>query len=417
MILKVRRIEKKRGDITISGAKNSALPIICAALICDEDIILENIPDITDVRTLFSILNNLGYKINYQDNILYIKNKRKIPYKILGDDVKKMRGSYYFMGALLAKQRKVAITHSGGCNLGHRPINYHLDGFKKMGAVISEHKNFLKIKAKELRPTNIHLNFPSVGATINLMLAAVKTHGTTTIFNCAQEPEVVDVASFLNSMGAIVKGAGSKVIKITGVDYLHGCKYKIISDRIEAGTYLILGALLDGATIRGIKCKYLTALINLLKLSGYKVFCSNEQITIDPIKNPTPINITIGPYPAFPTDLGQPLSVLATQIPGTNIIRETIFTNRYSHVSELQKMGANIQVIDNNVIIDGKTELKEAEVISHDLRGGASLVLAASLSSSFSTIHNIDTFLRGYENSIPKLASFGIEAQLIKEEN
>jgi UDP-N-acetylglucosamine 1-carboxyvinyltransferase len=228
------------------------------------------------------------------------------------------------------------------------------------------------------------------------------------------EPEVIDVATFLNTMGANIVGAGTKKITIIGVSHLHGCKYKIICDRIEAGTYLILGALLDGAILHGLSGNYLRSLINVLRSSGYPVTTTNNTITINKIPHPSPFNITIGPYPAFPTDLGQPLSVLATQIPGTSIIKETIFTNRYSHVPELNKMGAKISVANNNVIIDGKTKLNSGNFVAHDLRGAASLVLAASLNNEDSTISNIETFLRGYENPTEKLASFGIKAQLVE---
>lgn len=414
MILRIRRTEEKIGKVNISGAKNSALPIICASLIANNDIILENIPDITDVHTLLSILKQLRYKISFTDNILKIKRKRKVTYKVLGEEVKKMRGSYYFMGAMLAKYQKVMITNSGGCNLGHRPINYHLDGFKKMGATIKHENDIIIIKAKKLRPTTINLEFPSVGATINLMLAAVKTKGTTIISNCAREPEIVDVATFLNKMGAKITGAGTNIITIEGVKHLKGCQYKIMGDRIEAGTYLILGALLDGATLTGLHYKYLKSLIKILTAIGFKISTTEKEITIKKNENPQPFMVIIGPYPQFPTDLGQPLSVLATQISGTSIIKETIFTNRYSHVKELQKIGANINIVDNNVIIEGKTILKSGDLIAYDLRGAAALVIAAALNKSYSIISNIETFLRGYEKPIEKLASFGIEAQLIE---
>jgi len=417
MLLKIRRVANRKGVINVSGAKNSALPIICASLISDGDIILENVPNIVDVTTLFSILRKLGYNVAFANNRAIIKRKKRTPYKILGEDVKKMRGSYYFMGALLSKRKKIMIANSGGCNLGNRPINYHLEGFKKMGAEIKEEKDITTIKAKELCPATITLPFPSVGATINLMLAAIKTKGITTINNSAKEPEIVDVANFLNSMGAKVFGAGTSSITINGVEKLTSSHYHIMPDRIEAGTYLILGAMLDGAEINGINGKYLYSLISLLRKSGFHIFASNNQITIDKEKSPNVINITIGPYPAFPTDLGQPLAVLATQIKGTSIIKETIFTNRYSHIKELNKMGAKINVVDNQVIIDGTTKLNNAHLKAYDLRGAASLVLAASLNENYSTIENIHPFLRGYEKPVEKLANFGIEAQLIRNEN
>ena len=417
MLLKICRKEEKVGNVNISGAKNSALALICASILADDEVILENVPHITDVNTLFSILTSIGYEVKFINNVASIKLTKKLKTTIKDEHVKKMRGSYYFMGAMLAKKKKVNISSSGGCDLGYRPINYHLDGFKKMGAEITEKKGFMKIKAKTLYPTTIDLEFPSVGATINLMLAAVKTDGITTINNCAREPEIEDVANFLNRMGAKISGAGTKTIIITGVKTLKGCKYKVVCDRIEAGTYLILGALLNGATLTNINHQYLTSLINLLRNSGFIIETGKDKIKISKRPNIKPFNITIGPYPAFPTDLGQPLSVLATQIEGTSIIKETIFKKRYSHVEELNKMGAKIQVIEDNITIDGITPLAFKNLMAYDLRGAAALVLAAALSNEETIIENIDVFLRGYENPIAKLASFGIEAQLTDHED
>jgi UDP-N-acetylglucosamine 1-carboxyvinyltransferase len=399
------------GDITVSGSKNSSLAIICAAIICDEEVILDNVPDIHDVQTLFLILRHIGYSVEYKNNKSIIKQVKKVSYKINDELVKKMRGSYYFMGALLAKLRKVSIASAGGCNLGHRPINYHLMGFKLMGATITQKKDVITLKAKKLVPTTINLEFPSVGATINLILASCKTPGQTIINNCALEPEIIDVVEFLNKMGAKINGAGTKTITITGVNYLRTVTYKIMADRIEAGTYLILGALLDGATIRGIEPIYIQSLIDILIKSGYTIE-TNGNITVKKEKEPKPLNVVIGPYPMFPTDLGQPLSVLATQINGKSRIQETIFKNRYSHVEELNKMGAKIVVIDNNIIINGITPLETREVIAHDLRGAAALVLGGTLTDK-TIIDNIDVFLRGYENPIEKLASFGFKANFI----
>ena len=408
MKLEVIKEKSVPGDITVSGSKNSSLAIICAAIICDEEVTLNNVPDIHDVQTLFSILRHIGYTVDYQNNTAVIKQVKKVSYKINDELVKKMRGSYYFMGALLAKLHKVSIASAGGCNLGHRPINYHLMGFKMMGANITQKKDVITLKAKKLVPTTINLEFPSVGATINLILASCKTPGDTKITNCALEPEIVDVVNFLNKMGAKIHGAGTKNITVTGVKYLSKVTYNIMADRIEAGTYLILGALLDGATIRGIEPVYIQSLIDVLIKSGYTIE-TNENITVKKENEPKPLNVIIGPYPMFPTDLGQPLSVLATQINGKSRIQETIFKNRYSHVEELNKMGAKIVVIDNNIIINGITPLTTQEVTAHDLRGAAALVLGGALTDK-TIIDNIDVFLRGYENPIHKLASFGIKA-------
>lgn len=410
MKLNIKRINNNPGDVLISGAKNSSLAIICAAILCNGEVILDNVPDIVDVQTLFTILRSIGYHVEFINNTARIVQVKKIPYRIKNEHVTKMRGSYYFMGALLAKLHRVSIASSGGCNLGKRPIDFHINGFKKMGAKYSQKNDIITLKAKKLTPTHIHLNFPSVGATINLMLAATKTIGTTTISNCAKEPEIIDVANFLKQMGAKIEGAGTDTITINGVYYLNPVRYKIIADRIEAGTYLILGALLDGVKITGIKPIYIKSLIDLLTNSGYNIEANADTIILTKAKQPQPFTIATGPYPDFPTDLGQPLSVLATQIEGQSQIIETIFKNRYSHVEALISMGADINVIDNTININGKTPLTPKEVTAYDLRGAAALVLAGSLNNTNTIINNIDVFLRGYENPVAKLASFGIQA-------
>lgn len=398
------------GEIKISGSKNSSLAIICAAVLSDQEVILKNIPDITDVNTLFSILRNIGYSIDFNNNIARIKQIREIDYRINDDLVMQMRGSYYFMGALLAKLNKVSLCYSGGCNLGKRPINYHLDGFRKMGAIITEENGIIDIKAKLLIPTKIDLAFPSVGATVNLILASTKTIGETIITNCAKEPEIIDLVNFLNLMGAKITGAGTDIIKINGVRHLSTVTYSVMPDRIEAGTYLILGALLNGAIIKGINPLHISSLIEVLTESNYKIDIDNDMIKIYNQADIKPFNVIIGTYPHFPTDLGQPLSVLATQIKGISTIQETIFKNRYSHIDELNKMGAKILLEENIISIDGPTKLTPSSLKAYDLRGAASLVLAASLNNEETIIDNIDVFLRGYEDPISKLASFGINA-------
>lgn len=415
MLLKMKRVRDLHGDITVSGAKNSAIPILCAAMLAEDAVTLKHIPDISDIHTLLDIIESIGFSFTFEANTLKIHPAKKINTTITHDNVKKMRGSYYIMGTLLALKHRVKMATSGGCDLGYRPINFHLDGFKRMGAVVEEKGSYLFLHAKKLKPTTIDLDFPSVGATINLMLACVKTKGMTVLNNCAKEPEIVDVANFLNQMGASIEGAGSEQIIIQGVERLHGTTYEIMSDRIEAGTYLILGALLHGATIRGINPQHLMSLIQLLKSSGYPIYYNDDKIMIEHPANTKPFQVVIGTYPGFPTDLGQPLSVLGTQIQGLSQIKETIFTKRIAHIQELNKMGAQLYIHEGTIVIEGKNKLKPSTLYAHDLRGGAALVMAASLCKSYSIIENIDVFLRGYEKPIEKLASFGIEAYLIDQ--
>ncbi len=414
MKLEIRSKEKRPGEVNISGSKNSSLPIICASLLCDEDVVLENIPNITDVLTLITILNKIGVKTTFNNNTLYIKKSRKISSNISDSLVGKMRGTYYLMGALLPLKKKIIIASSGGCKLGNRPIDFHLNGFRKMGAYIDLKTDKIYLKRKKLIPSLIDLAFPSVGATINLMLAATKTLGCTIINNCAKEPEIVDVANFINSMGGDIRGAGTKQIIINGVSKLNKTTYKVMEDRIEAGTYLILGAIRNGVTIHNANPKNIRSLISLLRNSGFKVSTRGNQIKLEKKTNLSPFKIVTGPYPGFPTDLGQPLSVLGLIIPGISTIRETIFNNRIAHIGELRKMNCNINLIGDEIVIGQTENILPATTYANDLRAGASLVLAASMCEEPSTIDNIDVFLRGYENPVDKLASFGIECNLIE---
>lgn len=414
MKLKIRGKRKLEGSVQISGAKNSAVAIIPAAILADEDVIIRNIPDIDDVKTLISILREMGYTIHFDNHILIIKAKKRVDYYIKSELVKKLRGSYYFMGSMLGKYRKVKINNSGGCNLGNRPINFHLDNFQKLGAKLLQDEDEIYLKAKKLKGCNIELEFPSVGATINTMLAAVKAKGVTTISNAAIEPEIEDVGNFLNSMGAMIEGLGTQQIKITGVKYLHATDYSIISDRIEAGTYLILGAISEGKgiTVTNVNPTHLIALTNLLEEIGCELKVSETEIFIRRVNPLSTFTVTTKPYPGFPTDLGQPLSALMLTIEGESIIHETIFSNRFSHINELRKMGAEIEINDNSIHVYGPAELHSEKLIAYDLRGAAALVLAATLNKGITYISNIETLLRGYEKPIEKLQNLGLNIQL-----
>lgn len=410
MKVKIRGKIKLEGTVHISGAKNSAVAIIPAAILADEDVIIRNIPNIDDVATLISIMKEMGYIIHFDNNILIIKAKKRVSYNVQSELVKRLRGSYYFMGALLGKIKKVKINNSGGCNLGSRPINYHLDNFQKLGAKLLLNDEEVYLKATKLKGTSIDLEFPSVGATINTMLAAVKASGITIINNAAIEPEIVDVGNFLVSMGAIVEGLGTPIIKITGVKRLHSTDYTIISDRIEAGTYLILGAMSNGNGVRvkNINPTFLISLTNLLEEIGCTVKIYENEIFIKREEQLKPFKVITKPYPGFPTDLGQPLSALMLTIEGTSIIKETIFSNRFSHINELKKMGANIEIVDNEIQITGTPNLHSAKLTAYDLRGAAALILGATLNKGITQIDNIETLLRGYEYPIEKLQKLGL---------
>ncbi|MCK9470390.1 MAG: UDP-N-acetylglucosamine 1-carboxyvinyltransferase [Bacilli bacterium] len=410
MKVKIRGKRKLEGTVHISGAKNSAVAIIPAAILADEDVIIRNIPNIDDVATLISIMKEMGYIIHFDNNILIIKAKKRVSYNVQSELVKRLRGSYYFMGALLGKIKKVKINNSGGCNLGSRPINYHLDNFQKLGAKLLLNDEEVYLKATKLKGTSIDLEFPSVGATINTMLAAVKASGITIINNAAIEPEIVDVGNFLVSMGAIVEGLGTPIIKITGVKRLHSTDYTIISDRIEAGTYLILGAMSNGNGVRvkNINPTFLISLTNLLEEIGCTVKIYENEIFIKREEQLKPFKVITKPYPGFPTDLGQPLSALMLTIEGTSIIKETIFSNRFSHINELKKMGANIEIVDNEIQITGTPNLHSAKLTAYDLRGAAALILGATLNKGITQIDNIETLLRGYEYPIEKLQKLGL---------
>jgi len=415
MRVKIRGKKRLQGIIEISGAKNSAVAIIPAAILCDEEVILRNIPNIHDVQTLINILEEIGYSVNFNQDELKIKKIHKVHYHIKTEEVKKLRGSYYFMGSFLGKLKKVKIYNCGGCNLGYRPINYHLDGFQKLGVKVKELDNQLFLKAHKLIGSDINLQFPSVGATINIMLASVKAKGLTTIKNAAIEPEVVDVGNFLIAMGAKIDGLGTSTITITGVNYLHKCIYSILSDRIEAGTYLILGAIASGKgiTVKNIDPSYLIAVTDLLKSIGCNLEIYRNEITVKRDGPLIPCDVVTKPYPSFPTDLGQLITVLMTQIEGTSTLKETIFSNRFSHVEELKKMGADINVLEDTIYVNGITKLKSAPLTAYDLRGSASLVLAGTINRGITTIENIEVLLRGYEKPIEKLQSIGLTIELI----
>jgi len=405
------------GEIKISGAKNSVVALIPAAILSDEKVTLYNVPDISDTKALMEIIELLNGKIEYKNETMKIDTS-KIENKVVPEELsKKLRASYYFMGALLAKFKYAEIYFPGGCNIGSRPIDFHIKGFKKLGAKVKIEGNKYIIRADKLKGARIYLDFASVGATINIMLAAVKAEGTTYISNAAKEPEIVNIATLLNNMGAKITGAGTSEIKIEGVNHLGKGVIDVIPDRIEAGTYVIIGALLGkNLKISGIIEDHIEALLSKLKEMGVTLKVENDQdIIISHPEEYKPINVKTLVFPGFATDLGQPMSVLLTQANGMSIFEETIYENRMGHIKYLQKMGATITTTDRTAIITGPSKLYGTDVVATDLRAGAAMVIAGLIAEGTTYVEEIEHVLRGYENIIEKLTNVGAKIEIIED--
>ena len=401
------------GTIRISGAKNAAVAIIPAAILTDEEVTLCNIPEISDINSLEEILNFLNIKVKRATETMIINPKNMVNKAIPQEISSKLRASYYFMGALLAKYKYVEINFPGGCNIGARPINLHLEGFKKLGAEVTIEDDKYIIKADKLKGNRVYLDVASVGATINIMIAATKAEGVTIIENAAREPEIVNVATFLNNMGAKITGAGTSIIKITGVKKLDKGFIEIIPDRIEAGTYTIIGALLGNKLkIDNIIPEHLEALTSKLKESGANITIEDESIICEKAKKLKGVNIKTYYFPGFPTDLQQPFSTYLSQCNGTSKIEETIYENRFMHIPYLNKMGAEIEIKGQEAIIKGKTELTGTKVKATDLRAGAALVIAGLIADGKTEITDVEHILRGYEGIIEKLTNVGADIKI-----
>jgi UDP-N-acetylglucosamine 1-carboxyvinyltransferase len=413
-ILKVQGGKELEGRVKISGAKNSAVALLPATLLCDESVNLLNVPDISDTVALFDILSYLGAKITNLGEESYKIDVSNIENKPITDEMSnKLRASYYFMGALLGKYKKAVVSYPGGCSIGSRPIDLHLKGFESLGAKIEYEENNIIISAEELKGSNIYLDFASVGATINIMLAAVKAEGTTIIDNAAREPEIVNIAMFLNSMGAKITGAGTSTIRIKGVKNMHSSVHEVIPDRIEAGTYIMIGACAcKRLVVENIIPEHLEALTQKLIEMGVDLKIEDDSIYISNKNKLKAVKIKTQVYPGFPTDMQQVMSALMTRAEGKSVIEETIFENRFQNLYELRKMGANIEVSGNKGYIFGPTKLRGKTVNATDLRAGASLVLAALIAEGTTTINNADYILRGYEHITEKLTSLGAKIEL-----
>ncbi len=417
MIYKIENVPKLEGKIAIGGSKNAALSIVVGAILCKDIVILKNIPDITDIHDLIEILNYIHCRVTYQNFTLTI-DARQIEYKDLRiQQIKKLRASYYFMGAFLSLFEKVEIYKPGGCNFGKRPIDIHLNGFEKMGAIINETENDVCMTCpNHLKSQQITLSFPSVGATINLILASILIKKTTVLRNVATEPEIVDFVQFLKAMGANIDGEGTKTIIIRKIKQLHGCSYTIMPDRIECGTYLIYGAALaKKLTLTNIISRQVRSLLSIFIEMGVDIDIKQDQITIYETKHLKPVKIVTGPFPSFPTDLQQIICPLLLKADGQSMIIDTIYSKRISHIEELKKLNANVKIVDNCMLISKSNDLKGNIVTCNDLRGGAGMLLACLMAKGKSYLMNTQWIERGYQNIIHNLKLLGASIERCDE--
>ncbi len=400
------------GEVYISGAKNAAVAVIPAALLVEGTCRIENIPDIKDVKIITDLLVKLGAKLKHEDNNSITIDAMEVnSYKAEYEMVKSMRASYYLLGALLGRFKNAEVALPGGCDFGFRPMDQHIKGFEALGAKVTIEHGVVKVRAEKLVGTQIYLDVVSVGATINLMLAAVRAEGITTIENAAKEPHVVDVANFLNAMGANVKGAGTDVIKIKGVESLRGGgTYSIIPDQIEAGTFMIAAAATGGdVTVKNLIPKHMESLTAKLMEMNVKIVEGEDWIRVIGTDKITKVNIKTLPYPGFPTDLHPPIAVLLCLAEGTSTITEGVWDLRFQYIDELKRMGANIKVEGRIAVIEGVPELSGAPINATDLRAGAAMVIAALVARGTSEIHNVKYIDRGYENIEEKFRNLGAD--------
>ncbi|RXH51047.1 UDP-N-acetylglucosamine 1-carboxyvinyltransferase [Kurthia gibsonii] len=407
-VYKIQGQKRLQGTIKVSGAKNSAVALIPASILASSPVTIEGLPEILDVWTLKSLLEEIGGQVTFEDGVMSINPETMIDMPLPNGNVKKLRASYYLMGAMLGRFKQAVIGLPGGCYLGPRPIDQHIKGFEALGAKVTNEHGAIYLRADELKGAKIYLDVSSVGATINIMLAAVLAKGQTIIENAAKEPEIIDVATLLTSMGAKIKGAGTNVIRIDGVESLSGTKHTIIPDRIEAGTYMIMAAAIgDGITIDNVIPLHLEPITAKLREMGVEVQEYEEKIHIPKVEKLKSVDIKTLVYPGFPTDLQQPFSVLQTQAHGTSVVTDTVYSARFKHIAELKRMGATGQVEGRSSIIKGATPLTAASVTATDLRAGAALVIAALLASGETEIHDIYHIERGYSGLIEKLRGLG----------
>lgn len=408
--------KKLHGEVVISGSKNASLPILAGTIINGKTTKLYNLPNIEDVNITLKILEQLGCKIKKDKNKVIINSKDMKKTTIPDELMRKLRSSVIIAGALIARFKNAGFSYPGGCDIGARPIDLHLENFKKIGIKINENGRYIECKCDKIESKNIELDFPSVGATENLILASVIGDHEITINNSAMEPEIIDLANFLNGMGAKVYGAGTNIIKVKGVKNLKDTSYKIMPDRIEAGTFLIAGAITGGTIkLKNIIPEHIRPIINKLNECGCEIITENNSVYLNSNGRLKAVDIKTMPYPGFPTDLQPQFSTLLTICKGTSIITENIFENRFKFMQEIKRMGAKATVEGKTMIIKGVRKLHPANLESTDLRGGASMVLAALATKGTTTVSKLEYLLRGYDNFDKKLNSLG--ANIVRQED
>lgn len=401
------------GEVTISGAKNSTVALIPASILADSPVTLEGVPNIADVHSLIEILNDMNVKTHFEGTTLTVDPTEMVSVPMPTGKIKSLRASYYFMGALLTKFGQGVVGLPGGCFLGPRPIDQHLKGFRALGATVDNEMGAMYLKTDEdgLQAARVYFDVVSIGATINVMLAAVKAKGRTIIENAAREPEIIDVATLLNNMGAKVRGAGTDIIRIDGVEEMHGCRHTVIPDRIEAGTYLIMAAAKGkDVVIRNVIVEHLESLIAKMEEMGVPLEIGEDYVRITkPEGNLRGVSIKTLPYPGFATDLQQPFTPLLMMAQGESMIVDTIYPKRIKYIPELNRMGAKARVESDVILIEGGTHLEGTEVKASDLRAGACLVVAGLIAEGQTTIGGVDNILRGYDHIVEKLTALGAD--------
>ena len=404
------------GEVEVSGAKNAALPIIAASLLPDSPCKLHDIPDLRDVRNLSRIIEKMGARVEYGDNNLLIDPRKADKFQADPELASELRASYYILGVMLGKTGRAKTSLPGGCKIGNRPIDLHLKGFRALGAEVNIEDGFVEVKADKLTGSDIYLDYPSVGATINIMMAASRAEGKTVIENAAREPEIVDLANYLTVMGAEIKGVGTDVIKIQGVDEMQGVEHEIIPDRIEAGTYIIAGALAgEDVVVNNVLDEHLKPLLAKLKEMGVKLERDISGVRLSRPDKLKSVDVKTFPYPGFPTDLQAQMMVLLTQADSSSVVTETVWEDRFSHVEELNRMGARIKVDDNSALIT-PASLEGEEVKAPDLRAGAALILAGLIAEGETIIADTRHIRRGYENVVEKFNNLGGKMKKLSEQ-
>ena len=411
-VIKIRGGKKLTGEVTVSSCKNAAVAILPSVVLASEVVKLFDVPDIDDIKILIKLLKILNIDVHQNGDALTIDTTDIKNIDLIDDDVKKLRASYYFMGALLGRFKHVRMYSPGGCNLGPRPIDLHLKGFEALGAKITHDGDIIQIDADELIGDDIYLDFASVGATINIMLAACFAKGKTTIENAAKEPEIIDLSSMLNKMGAKIRGAGTSEITIIGVSRLKGCIHDIIPDRIEAGTYIIAASAIgENVTVNNVIPQHIEALTSKLEEMGVELEIGSDYVKVIGCNNLKAVDIITQPFPGFATDLQQPLTTLMTQADGDSHVEETIYIERFRHCDELNLMGANTEHITGHSTIHGKTALHGSEITARDLRCGAALVIAGLIADGETIINDAYHIYRGYDSIVEKLANLGADIE------